>query len=264
MIPKIVHYCWLSGAPWDALTKRCFQTWRHHLPDFEFRLWDRASVPAGVPFLDRMLAHGDWAFASDYLRLYALYTFGGVYLDLDVEVLRPFAPLLDQRAFVGYEDDDPARLACHVMAAEPGHPFVHACLEFYRRSWRLGWSFPPTMPRIVTGVARRRFGYHGYEPGGRLLRDGLRVYPARYFTPVSYRERHLPEAERRARAGDDSFALHHWRHGWSWLDQPLRQALPRVPWLFMGARDWRFVLRRLLWERVRARLSGATPRDRGR
>lgn len=254
MIPKVVHYCWLSGAPWDPLTTRCFESWQYHLRDFDFRLWDRPSVPSDVPFLDRMLATGDWAFASDYLRLHALDTVGGVYLDLDVEVLRTFTPLLDQRAFVGYEDADPARLACHVIGAEPGHPFVRACLQFYRRSWRLSLSFPPTMPRIVTRVARRQFGYARYEPGGQFLRDGVRVHPAHFFTPISYRQRDLGDGDRRASVRQDTYALHHWQHGWSWLEQPLRQALPKVPWLFMDAADWRFVLRRLLWDRVRARL----------
>ena len=263
MIPKIVHYCWLSGEPWDALTTRCFESWEKHLGDFAFRLWDRQAVPPGVPFLDRMLAGGDWAFASDYLRLHALYTEGGIYLDLDVEVLRSFTPLLQQRAFVSYEDAARARLACHVIGAEPGHPFVAACLRCYQRSWRLRLSFPPTMPRIVTAVARDQFGYGRYEPDGQDLREGLRVHPARYFTPVSNRERQLGEAQRRASAAADTYALHHWRHGWSWLDRPLAQAIPKVPWLFMNPGDWRFVLRRLVWDRLRAGLSATRPTDRG-
>ena len=253
MIPRIVHYCWLSGAPWDPLTTRCFESWQTHLKDFRFRLWDRAAVPAGVPFLDRMLASGDWAFASDYIRLHALHTEGGIYLDLDVEVLRPFTPLLGERAFLSYEDDAPARLACHVLGAEPSHPFVAACLRVYQQSWRLRWSFPPTMPRIVTAVARDQFGYGVYQAEGQTLRAGVRVHPARAFTPVSFRERELDEPLRRARAGPDTYALHHWRHAWSWLDRPLADALPRVPWLFMNGRDWRFVLGRVIGDRLRGR-----------
>jgi hypothetical protein len=251
VIPRIVHYCWFSGAPWDALTRRCFDSWQRHLPDFEFRLWDRSRVPKGVPFLDRMLATGDWAYAADYVRLHALDRVGGLYLDLDVEVFRSFGPLLDQRAFLSYEDADPARLACHVIGAEPAHPLVQACLRFYRHSWRLRWSFPPTMPRIVTLVAQRHFGYRRHHTGGELLDEGVRVYPAHYFTPVSYRQRHLGDDDRRASVRDDTYALHHWAHAWSWLDRPLGEALPRVPWLFMNREDWRFVFRRLFWERTR-------------
>lgn len=255
MIPKILHYCWLSDAPWDPLTTRCFESWQRQLPDFEFRLWDRSRMPRGIPFLDQMLKGGDWAYASDYVRLHALDTIGGVYLDLDVEVFQTIVPLLDQRAFVGYEDAAPARLGCHVLGAEPGHPFVRACLAFYRRSWRLRWSFPPTMPRIVTSIARRQFGYARHEPSGQLLREGVRIYPAHFFTPISYRQRGLGDSARRGYVREDTFALHHWRHAWSWLDRPLTHAVPRVPWLFMNAADWRFVLRRLLWDRVRSRLS---------
>lgn len=252
VIPRTIHYCWLSDAPWDDLTTRCFESWRSHFAGYEFRRWDLRTVPAGIPFLERMLRGGDWAFAADYLRLYALATEGGVYLDLDVEVFRDFEPLLHDRAFMSYEDDQQGRLASHVMGAEPEHPFIRACLEFYDRSWRLEYSFPPTMPRIVTGVAERMLGYE-HRVGGQSLGDGLRIYPATHFTPVAYTARHLSVAERYERVGEESYALHHWRHGWSWLDRPLREAIPRIPWLFMDLRDWRFVARHLFWRRLKSR-----------
>jgi hypothetical protein len=245
VIPRVLHYCWLSGAPWDELTRRCFESWERHLGSFDFRLWDASRLPTDVRFLNRMLAGGDWAYASDYIRLRALYEEGGIYLGLDVEVIRSLEPLLADRAFLGYEDASPALLGCHVIAAEPRHPFIRRCMDFYEQSWKLRWSFPPTMPRIVTDVARRHFGYSTYASEGQTLTEGVRVHPAHYFSPLGYRDRRIEGHARYATVQEGTYALHHWRHGWSWLHAPLQTAVPRVPWLFMTLRDWWFILREL-------------------
>lgn len=81
MIPKIVHYCWLSGEPYPEGIQRCIDSWHKYLPDYEFRLWDMNAVKdIDNVFLQEALQERVWAFAVDYVRLYALYHFGGIYL----------------------------------------------------------------------------------------------------------------------------------------------------------------------------------------
>ena len=40
MIPKVIHYCWLSGDPIPEKLQRCMDSWKKFLPDYEFVLWD--------------------------------------------------------------------------------------------------------------------------------------------------------------------------------------------------------------------------------
>lgn len=92
MIPKVIHFCWLSGDPYPAKIRKCMNTWKEVMPDYEWKLWnlenfDLFSAPAYVQEAVRVRK---WAFAADYIRIYALYKEGGFYLDSDVKVLKRF------------------------------------------------------------------------------------------------------------------------------------------------------------------------------
>ena len=103
-MPKIIHYCWLSGEPYPELVQRCMQSWKEKLPDYEFMLWDMNRFDIhSVPWVEQACAAKKWAFAADYIRLYALYNYGGIYLDSDVEVLKSFDDLLELPYFFGRE-----------------------------------------------------------------------------------------------------------------------------------------------------------------
>ena len=94
-IPKIIHYCWLSGTPFPDLENRCIESWKKYLPDYELILWDKERIKEiHSSWIDSAIAQKKWAFAADYVRLYALYNYGGIYLDCDVEVLKSFDELL--------------------------------------------------------------------------------------------------------------------------------------------------------------------------
>ena len=94
MIPKVIHYCWLSNDPYPDKIRKCMDTWKKVLPDYQIKLWntenfDMSKAPA---YVREAFEQRKWAFASDYIRMYALYTEGGVYLDSDVKVLKSFEP----------------------------------------------------------------------------------------------------------------------------------------------------------------------------
>ena len=104
MIPKQIHLCWLSGDPYPAKIEKCLASWKKFLPDYEVVLWDtkRFDLDA-VPWVKQAFEAKKYAFAADSIRFYALYNYGGIYLDSDVEVLRSFDPLLDLPYFAGAE-----------------------------------------------------------------------------------------------------------------------------------------------------------------
>ena len=102
MIPKIIHYTWFSGDPFPEKLQNCINSWKEHMPEYELRLWDmKAAGQIDSIYLKETLNEKVWACAADYVRLYAVYHEGGIYLDTDVMVYKSFNPLLDAVAFIG-------------------------------------------------------------------------------------------------------------------------------------------------------------------
>ncbi|MCS6970296.1 MAG: glycosyltransferase [Planctomycetota bacterium] len=123
-IPKIIHYCWFGGGPWSELIQRCVASWRQMLPDYEIRRWDESNAPVQDPPLAEALAWKKYGLASDYLRGWALMRFGGIYLDVDVEVIRSFDPLLDDEAFIGFQEERAGGHWVNAAVMGPGGPLA--------------------------------------------------------------------------------------------------------------------------------------------
>lgn len=117
----------------------CMDSWVRAMPDYEMRRWDESCLDEiDSEFVREAMAEGKWAFASDVIRLYALYTYGGIYLDTDVMVARSFDPLLHLRGFVGRESsmhligrDTVNFLTTCCIGADRGNPFIGRCLRYY-------------------------------------------------------------------------------------------------------------------------------------
>lgn len=130
MIPKIIHYCWLSGDPYPELISKCIASWKEKLPDYSFVLWDINKVSeCNSDWVDEAYRAKKYAFAADYVRFYALYHYGGIYLDADVEVLKSFNDLLNRSYFLGEEYGGDIEAA--ILGAESGTPWVKECLDHY-------------------------------------------------------------------------------------------------------------------------------------
>lgn len=102
MIPKIIHFCWLSGEEYPDSIKKCIDSWHNNLSDYEIWLWDteRFDISSNVWVREAFEAR-KYAFAADYIRLFALYHYGGIYLDSDIFVYKSFDDLLNLPYFIG-------------------------------------------------------------------------------------------------------------------------------------------------------------------
>ena len=131
MIPKVIHLCWLSGDPYPAKIVKCLQSWKKYLSDYEIVLWDtkRFDLNSSI-WVRQAYEKRKYAFAADYIRFYALYYYGGIYLDSDVEVLKSFDDLLDLPYFIGAEKAQTPEAA--IMGAEKGCDWVKLCLDYYQ------------------------------------------------------------------------------------------------------------------------------------
>jgi len=138
MIPKIIHYTWFSNDPYPEEIQQCIDSWHKHMPEYEFRLWNMDNIKdLDSDWVKEAISVKKWAFAADYVRLYAVYNYGGIYLDTDCIVFKSFDPLLN-KAFIcrehcyrfgnGYAE---CYLGSHCFGAEKGNPYIKRCLDYY-------------------------------------------------------------------------------------------------------------------------------------
>jgi len=158
------------------------------MPDYEIRCWDGNSFDFGsVPFVKEAMSANKFAFAADYIRLYALFTQGGIYLDSDVFVYKTFDPIITNEFFCGteayYADEIlKYRMEAAIMGSEKGHSFVKRSMEWYLNkhfSSDSATSFL-VMPEVISNIAQS-IGYCR-ENETQYLEEGVVVFPTTIFT----------------------------------------------------------------------------------
>lgn len=104
MIPKVIHYIWLGGKELPPIAKKCIASWQKFCPDYEIKRWDETNLDLNkYQFVKDALEAKKYAFASDVLRTDILYNHGGIYFDIDVELLKPIDEFLSHDCFMGFE-----------------------------------------------------------------------------------------------------------------------------------------------------------------
>ena len=134
MIPKIIHYCWMGGAPLPELAERCMASWKEHMPNWEYMRWDESNfeIATAPVYVKQAYEAKKFAFVSDYVRLWALEKFGGLYMDIDFLVHRPFDDLMDKyAAFAGVEGCKRQAVMMGVIASEAHGAWVTDMLRTY-------------------------------------------------------------------------------------------------------------------------------------
>lgn len=204
-VPKIIHYCWLGG-PFPEIVTKCFSSWREKLSDYKIICWNADNFDVNIcQYTREAFEARKYAFVSDYIRLYALYNYGGIYLDTDVEVLKSFDDLLEEKAFAGFENNH--TIASCLFASEKSNPLIMELLDHYSDIHFLlpDGSFdltPNTVP--ITKILRK----HGLLLDGseQILRN-IRLLPAEYFCPYS-------RASEELNVTSKSYAIHYFNGAW--------------------------------------------------
>ncbi len=105
-IPKVIHYCWFGKKNIPDQYREWMKSWKKYCPDYEIVEWNEDNFDIrSNQYVSEAYDMKKFAFVSDFARLDILYKNGGIYLDTDVEIVKPFDALLHQRGFCGYEGD---------------------------------------------------------------------------------------------------------------------------------------------------------------
>ncbi len=128
MIPKKIHYCWFGGAPLPDLVQKCIASWQEHCPEYEIIRWDESNFDLNCcDYVKEAYQAQKWAFVSDVARLYALVTYGGIYMDTDMELLKPLDDILQYEAISGFESN--CRISAGLLSCHAKHPFFQELLH---------------------------------------------------------------------------------------------------------------------------------------
>lgn len=205
MIPKIIHYCWLSNDPIPDKLQECMNSWKEKLQGYKFMLWnfDRFDINSSL-WVKQAFEAKKYAFAADYIRLYSVYHYGGIYLDMDVKVLKSFDDLLEQPSFIGFEQD--RKMEAAVFGASKHSKWIAKMLEYY--SNKVFYGEDGKMDLTILPVIMFDVLYSIYAIPDNIQQivrfDDLTLYPYRYFMHIE------PELQLTM----NTYTLHLWESSW--------------------------------------------------
>jgi mannosyltransferase OCH1-like enzyme len=183
-IPKIIHYCWFGKGELPKLIEQCIKTWKRLLPDYRFMLWNEDTFDFNdSAWCQKAYSAKRYAFVADYVRLVVLYQWGGIYLDTDIKVRKSFNNLLNQDAFMGFEDG--RMLSAGVIGVHPQNSFIKECLDYYKEDFDLEFLLT-NLYANATNMTERLCTYGLKTDNQEQYVNGIHVYPKTYFNPMDY------------------------------------------------------------------------------
>ncbi len=204
MIPKLIHCVWLSGDCKPEMYKKCIASWEETMPDYDIKEWSLENLPKGVlnhSFVSSAIKARKWAYATDFIRLWALYNYGGIYMDMDVIVYKPFDVFLKHSAFSCIEFNprnfyknikngkikDRIIYGLNIEAAVIGsvkhHIWIKDMIDYYNNIDFIAnkkYYQKILMPLIISRVSLK-YGFK-YIPIYQVLDNDIHLYPPDVFS----------------------------------------------------------------------------------
>ena len=219
MIPSTIHYCWFGHNPKPELAEKCIESWKKHCPTYEIIEWNEDNVDLSCcpVYVKEAYAREKWAFVTDYIRLKVVYENGGIYLDTDVELLRPLDDLLTHSAFMGCEGTEYVNTGLG-FGAEKGCIILRNNMAVYERMNPIdetGSFVSSPCPHYTTKILKE-LGI-SFPIKNIVVTDmGLTIYTNEYFNPYDWKMDKL-------KLTGNTYSIHH--YGGSWMSGKQKKGL---------------------------------------
>lgn len=227
-VPKIIHMMWFSGEDYPKSIKKCIDSWKEILPDYDIILWDKEkALSLNNTYVNEALESRKWAFAADVVRLYALFNYGGVYMDTDIFLKKRFDEFMDEKVALFQEyhkelnyydmgiDSNGNRLNDYVkncgiqaafMISEKGNNYIKSILDYYdNKHFSTDANGKVRDNELIApaifAIQLEQYGYK-YLDAYQDIGNGVKVFPSKYVAG------HAREETK------ESFAIHYCDHSW--------------------------------------------------
>lgn len=183
MIPKIIHYCWFGKNIKSDLIEKCFESWKKFCPDYKIIEWNEENFDINeCEYVREAYEARKWAFVSDYVRHAVLNIYGGIYLDTDVELLKPLPDFL-QNDFIALENKSSIASGL-IMGCEKDNAFCKYMLMAYKNDHFIqnnGKQNEKTVCERTTEYFIKR----GFKKENKIqIVDGFKIFPSEFFCPI--------------------------------------------------------------------------------
>lgn len=205
-IPKIIHYCWFGEKEIPKTFQKNILSWKQCCKDYEIVRWDESNYDVSkCDYMNRVYKAEKWAFVSDYARLDILNQYGGIYLDTDVELIKPLDIFLGNRMFFGFEQNQciGSGLGC---GSVKNQDLLQDMMELYHQipAGESMCSKKAYAPLFQTQIMKER----GFRLDGTYQnRDGVALYPSEVFSPMNLWSGEILLTE-------NTYAIHHYSSTW--------------------------------------------------
>lgn len=208
MIPHKIHYCWFGYHKKPKLIQKCISSWKTYLPDWQIIEWNESNYDINKnTYISEAYRQGKWAFVVDYARFDILNEQGGIFLDTDVELLRPIPEnFLEYEAFTGFESDKTINPGL-IYASIPGQTILKELTTVYENK-KYGEKIDGRVENIVD-ISTEVLRQHGLQKNNTFqIIEGVAVFPKEYFCCFNH-EIQAFEME------EQTVSIHHYFASWS-------------------------------------------------
>lgn len=208
MIPKVIHYCWFGGNPKPDTVIKCINSWKRFCPDYEIKEWNEDNFDINIiAYVREAFEHKKWAFVSDYVRLYALYNYGGIYMDTDVEVVKNIDQFLEHECFGGYETDN--IISSALIGCSKKNEWIGYLLSFYNNKHFVKKDGILDLTTNTLTISRMTEERYKIALDGEFtnIDNKIIIYPKQYFCPK------LP-GRSKIKITSNTYAIHHFDCSW--------------------------------------------------
>ena len=208
MIPKIIHYCWFGGKDIPEEYKHYIETWKKYCPDYQIKEWNEKNFDLSISdYAKEAYEQKKWAFVSDYARLKIIYDEGGIYLDTDVELLKPLDGLLNEKCFLAAEKTGYIATGLG-FGAEKKNEVIRLLLDEYSNRHFVGKNgvYDHTACPKRNTKPLQKYGYK-FSPNEILRVKEAIVFPPSYFDSMD-------AMSGKIKISENTYALHHYSASW--------------------------------------------------